>query len=133
MVSVTTRQVVYARAGGICEYCRLPEEFSPVARLQIEHILPIKHGGTSVLDNLAIACIDCNLRKGTNLTGIDPDSGQVVQLFNPRAQVWSEHFAWKGVEIVGLTSVGRVTIRVLDLNSEDRLIVRSVSYRAKSQ
>jgi hypothetical protein len=130
MVGTRTRQAVYARAGGVCQ---LPEEFSPVARLQIEHILPIKHGGTSALANLAAACIDCNLRKGSNLTGIDPDSGQIVQLFNPRDQAWSEHFAWKGVEILGLTSVGRTTIRVMDLNSEDRLIVRSVSYRAKSQ
>jgi hypothetical protein len=133
MVGTKARQAVYARAGGVCEYCQLPEEFSPVARLQIEHILPIKHGGTSALANLATACIDCNLRKGSNLTGIDPDSGQIVQLFNPRDQAWSEHFAWKGVEILGLTSVGRTTIRVMDLNSEDRLIVRSVSYRAKSQ
>lgn len=133
MVSATTRQAVYKRAGAICEYCQLPEEFSPVARLQIEHIIPIKHGGTTILDNLAIACIDCNLRKGSNLTGIDPDSGQIVELFNPRAQAWTEHFVWKGVEIVGLTSVGRATIRVMDLNSEDRLIVRSVSYRSKPQ
>jgi hypothetical protein len=133
MVNATTRQAVYERGGGICEYCQLPQEFSPVARLQVEHILPIKHGGTSDFGNLALACIDCNLRKGSNLTGIDPDSGQIVQLFNPRTQAWAEHFVWSGVEITGQTSVGRATIRVMDLNSEDRLIVRSATYRAKPQ
>ncbi len=133
MVSATTREAVFSRAGGVCEYCQLPEEFSPVARLQIEHILPLKHGGTSDFRNLALACIDCNLRKGSNLTGIDPDSGQIVQLFNPRTQRWGEHFVWNGVEIAGQTSVGRATIRVMDLNSEDRLIVRSVTYRAKTR
>jgi hypothetical protein len=133
MVSATTREAVFSRAGGVCEYCQLPEEFSPVARLQIEHVLPLKHGGTSDFDNLALACIDCNLRKGSNLTGIDPESGQITQIFNPRVQTWAEHFTWKGVEIEGRTSVGRATIRVMDLNSEDRLVVRSVSYRAKTR
>jgi hypothetical protein len=127
-----TRRFVRSRAANRCEYCQLPQEDSPVARLQLEHIRPLKHGGTDDVDNLALACIDCNLRKGSNLTGIDPTTDQVVELFHPRLQEWSAHFDWSGVRIVALTEVGRVTIRVLDLNSDDRLLVRLVSYRADS-
>lgn len=95
-----------------------------MARLQIEHIRPRKHGGDDSLDNLALPCIDCNLRKGPNLSGVDPDSESVVELFNPRLQVWSEHFTWDGPQLHGLTPVGRATIAVLGLNSLDRILLR---------
>jgi len=127
-----TRRFVRSRAADCCEYCQIPAQHSPVARLQIEHIRPRKHDGTDVEQNLALACIDCNLRKGSNLTGIDPDSDRVTELFNPRTQQWSDHFAWDGVQIMGLTDVGRTTVRVMELNSDDRLVVRVVSYRSNS-
>jgi hypothetical protein len=87
-------------------------------------VIPRKHGGSDVLENLALACIDCNLRKGPNLSGIDPQTGLVVRLFNPRRDKWSEHFPWDGILITGTSDVGRTTIVVLDVNSEDRLMVR---------
>ncbi|MCA9238075.1 MAG: HNH endonuclease [Planctomycetales bacterium] len=118
------REHVRQRAGLRCEYCQLAEEYSPVARLQIEHIRPRKHGGDDSLENLALACIDCNLRKGPNLSGIDPNAGSVVELFNPRQQVWSDHFAWDGPQVLGVTAVGRATIAVLGLNSLDRVQLR---------
>ncbi len=88
----TTREIVRTRAGDKCEYCQLDQEHSPVAKLQIEHVRPKKHGGSDSIENLALACIDCNLRKGTNLSGIDPDTDQVIELFNPRTQPWADHF-----------------------------------------
>ncbi len=100
---------------------------SPLAPLQVEHVIPRKHGGADAHDNLAAACIDCNLRKGTNLTGIDPEGGVVTPLFDPRRQTWSDHFRWDGLEMVGLTAAGRTTIRVLGLNSDDRIEVRAWS------
>ena len=130
-MDAATRMLVRSRAADRCEYCQLPEEHSPVARLQIEHIRPRKHGGTDDEINLALACIDCNLRKGSNLTGIDPTTDKIVELFNPRSEQWATHFEWSGVRVVGLTDVGRVTIRVLDLNSDDRLVIRLVSYRSE--
>lgn len=48
----------------------------------------------------------------------------MVPLFNPRTQVWAEHFFWEGLELNGITSIGRATVRVLDLNSIDRIEVR---------
>lgn len=123
-----TRRRVRQRAGNCCEYCRLAEQYSPVARLQIEHVIPRKHGGTDDEANLALACIDCNLHKGSNLTGIDPQTGQIAELFNPRRQRWTDHFAWHGMEIVGLTPVGRATVRVLEVNAEDRIQVRLAAH-----
>jgi hypothetical protein len=95
-----------------------------LAALHIEHIRPKKHGGTDDLANLALACVDCNLHKGTNLCGIDPETGEVVSIFNPRTQLWNDHFEWQGIHIGGRTAVGRATIAVLALNSEDQLALR---------
>jgi len=119
-----TRQFVRDRAGNRCEYCQLPQRLSPVAQLQIEHIVPRKHGGGDEDQNLALACIDCNLAKSSNLAGIDPVTGQTVPLFNPRIQQWHEHFAWNGATLAGLTAVGRATIRVLNINDDERQQVR---------
>mgnify|MGYP002626458909 CR=1 FL=1 len=124
MIDQATREKVRHRAGLCCEYCHLTEAHSPVARLQIEHIRLKKHGGTDDVANLALACIDCNLSKGSNLTGIDPQTDSVTTLFNPRTQQWEDHFARIGFRIEGVTEVGRTTVRVLNMNSEGRLRVR---------
>ncbi|HEY2839336.1 MAG TPA: HNH endonuclease [Pirellulales bacterium] len=124
MIPVATRTRVIERGGRRCEYCGRRQEDSPLAPLQVEHVIPRKHGGSDEIDNLAAACIDCNLRKGSNLTGIDPETGVITPLLDPRRQAWSDHFRWDRLEIVGLTAVGRATIRVLDLNSDDRMEVR---------
>lgn len=105
-----TRRRVRERAGGRCEYCHLPVRAQTLQQFHIEHITPIKHGGTDDDENLAVACIDCNLHKGSNLTGIDPETGRIVVLFNPRSQDWDEHFAWNGFSLDGVTDVGRPTI-----------------------
>lgn len=118
------RQWVRERAGDRCEYCGLRQEQSPFARLQIEHIRARQHGGGDDSENLALACVDCNLRKGPNLAGIDPETESMTPLFNPRTDRWDEHFSWNGIRIEGKTGRGRATIAVLSLNHEDRLEVR---------
>lgn len=119
-----TRRLVRERAGNRCEYCGLSQDQSPLAALHIEHILPKKHGGTDSLENLALACIDCNLHKGCNIAGLDPETGALIELFHPRQHLWSSHFEWQGQVIVGKTPIGRTTAQVLQLNSEDRLELR---------
>jgi|SRR2546421_7145483 len=119
MIGSQTRTQVRERAHDACEYCHLYQDDSPLAALHVEHVVPKVHGGSDELDNLALACIDCNLHKGTNLTGIDPQTNKVIELFHPRNQEWNEHFEWQGVHIVGKTNTGRTTIRVLNMNSED--------------
>lgn len=121
-----TRTLVWERAGHRCEYCQLHQSDSPLAPLHVEHIVPQCHGGSDDPDNLALACIDCNLHKGPNLTGLDPETNQVTALFHPRQHRWAEHFEWRGIHLVGLTAIGRTTVRVLHINSDDQLALRSV-------
>ena len=95
----------------------MPQRLFPVP-FQMDHIVAEKHGGETVAENLALACPHCNLYKGPNIAGIDPASGQVVRLFHPRTDVWSEHFAWEGVDLTGRSPIGRVTVQVLAINAE---------------
>ncbi|MEE8291626.1 MAG: HNH endonuclease [Candidatus Tectomicrobia bacterium] len=121
----SVKALVRERADNRCAYCQLHQNDSPLAALHIEHVIPKKHGGLDAPDNLALACIDCNLRKGPNLTGIDPETHQVTELFHPRRYAWRDHFAWDGISIVGKTAIGRTTVRVLSMNSDDQLVLRS--------
>lgn len=89
-----------------------PEDF------HVEHIIARKHGGRDEMDNLAWACIFCNLYKGPNLASFDPDSGELSRLFHPRRDRWEEHFRMTGSQIIGLTPVGRTTGWLLELNSD---------------
>jgi 5-methylcytosine-specific restriction endonuclease McrA len=124
-MNAATRVRVRERAGHRCEYCQLRQDDSPLAALHVEHIIPKIHGGADTFGNLALACIDCNLHKGPNLTGIDPQTKRIAKLFHPRLQRWDDHFEWRGLHLAGKTAIGRTTIRVLDMNSEDHLTLRS--------
>ncbi len=123
-MTAAMRALVRQRADYRCEYCQTHQEDSPLAALHIEHIRPIKHGGTDDESNLCLACIDCNLHKGPNLTGIDPLTDELTLLFHPRQQRWDDHFRWDGIHAVGQTEIGRTTIRVLCMNSDEHLELR---------
>ena len=118
------RRQVRQRANGRCEYCQMPEEYDPLS-FEIEHIVPQKHGGLSVDANLAVACFSCNRHKGPNLAGLDPQTGALTQLFNPRNDMWRSHFQWNGPRLSGLTDVGRTTIEVLRINASTRMALRA--------
>ncbi|HBN76299.1 MAG TPA: hypothetical protein DD473_10875 [Planctomycetaceae bacterium] len=131
MINAQLKSEIRERAQHKCEYCQLEQQDSPLASLQIEHIIPRKHGGLSRSKNLALACIDCNLHKGANLTGIDPDSNLITPLFHPREQSWEDHFEWHGPKLYGKTDIGRTTIRVLNMNSDDQVSLRSIKLFTK--
>ena len=119
----TTRDLVRQRARERCEYCRLHQEHSGL-RHHVEHITARVHGGSEDDDNLALACQRCNLHKGTNLTGIDPQTGKLAPLFHPRRDRWSDHFTFEGVHVIGISAVGRATVQVLNMNDARRLELR---------
>jgi hypothetical protein len=119
------RQFVRERAAQRCEYCRIPQEALPWARFHIEHIRARQHGGTDDVANLALACQRCNVRKGPNLASIDPETGALTQLFNPRRDAWNEHFSLVEHRIVGLSPIGRATATLLDMNDSDRVQIRA--------
>jgi hypothetical protein len=119
VIDAAATRLVRARAKGCCEYCRDPEVLS-LAAFHIEHIVARQHGGSDETQNLALACPDCNLRKGPNLTGVDPATGEVTRLFHPRTDQWDEHFTLRGVRLEGRTAAGRATERLLTFNSPAR-------------
>lgn len=127
--SAELRRQVIERAGNHCEYCWLHQDVAASTH-QVDHVIAEKHGGQTSLDNLALSCTVCNRRKGSDISSIDPDTGALAALFNPRAQNWSDHFQLDGLRIVGLTATGRTTVAFLQLNAVERLIERAELIRA---
>jgi hypothetical protein len=119
-----TRRRIFEQAGNRCGYC-LGEQKYVYAPLEIDHILPTAEGGTDDEVNLWLACGLCNSHKSTKTHGVDKTSKRKVKLFNPRKQNWKRHFyVENGIEIVGKTAVGRVTVEALRLNSRIAITVR---------
>ena len=123
-MEAATRDAVRRRARNRCEYCLLEQRDSDL-RHHIEHIVAKQHGGSDHADNLALACHRCNLHKGPNLSGIDPITGDLVQLFHPRHESWRDHFQIQGARIEGRTQVGRAAVAVLAMNDARRLELRA--------
>ena len=123
MIDPEARSLVRRRAGNRCEYCLLRQEHSDLTH-HVEHIVAKQHGGSDEPGNLALACHRCNLRKGPNLTGIDPFTNQLAPLFHPRRDRWDHHFRMDGVRIAGITTTGRATVQVLAMNDARRLDLR---------
>ena len=123
------RRQVVERARDCCEYCRLHQNLVASAH-QVDHIIAEKHGGPTILENLALSCMTCNLRKSSDISSLDPETGKLMPLFNPRFQPWSEHFALDGPRLMGLTAIGRTTVEFLQLNSFERLVEREAFMRA---
>lgn len=122
-------ELVRRRAGNRCEYCQLPQEHS-VLQFHIEHIIARQHGGAQQPGNLALACPECNWFKGTNIASIDPDTGDLVRLFDPRSDAWDTHFRKEGALIRGTTAMGRTTAWLLQFNTGDRLRWREFLLRS---
>ena len=106
---------VMLRAGYRCEYCRL-SQLGQEATFHIDHVVPRAAGGQTTADNLALSCVSCSLRKWARQTAPDPESGMDAPLFNPRTQVWDEHFCWQDEKIVPLSPTGRATVAALAMN-----------------
>ncbi len=128
-IPAALRQLVAERANGRCEYCLVRDE-DVLLPHQPDHIIAEQHGGKTEAENLALACVHCNRYKGPNIASIDPVSGQLTPLFNPRTHVWSEHFALNGAYIQPRTPIGRVTVQVLKLNDPKRVQIREALIEA---
>jgi 5-methylcytosine-specific restriction endonuclease McrA len=122
----TIQELVRERAGYLCEYCHTSELWQCV-RFTIDHIIPLAMGGSNLLENFALACFHCNRKKYVNRSGLDPLSGKETRLFNPRRDIWNDHFSLSAdrCSLVSQTSVGRTTIVVLELNRSRILAIRA--------
>ncbi|HVX14184.1 MAG TPA: HNH endonuclease signature motif containing protein [Pirellulales bacterium] len=123
------REFVRHRARDRCEYCLIPQEATPYFRFHVEHIIARQHAGESDDEaRLALACARCNAYKGPNLSSVDPSTGQIVLLFNLRQDRWEDHFFLDSGEVAGLTPTGRATVRLLNMNAENRVELRKEWY-----
>jgi hypothetical protein len=94
------------------------------ATFHVEHVIPQSRGGRTVFENLAWACPGCNLHKADRVEVRDPESGRLISLFNPRTDLWRDHYEWSGYEISAFTATGRATIAALNLNHARRILIR---------
>ncbi len=125
--SENERSFIVRRAQSYCEYCKtfVPDTF------EIEHIIPVIHGGTDNFDNLALSCGGCNSRKSSKINAIDSLTGIEVSLFHPRNEIWQEHFEWidNYTHLIGISSIGRATIELLQLNRAGLISLRLMLYK----
>lgn len=123
-VSKVARQLVRQRANFQCEYCLLNEKRSFIG-FEVDHIISRKHRGSNDPNNLAYSCGDCNRNKGTDIASIDwNNNNQITRFYNPRLDLWAEHFRLSNTVIESLTSIGEVTITIFRFNDQIRLTNR---------
>ncbi len=122
-ISEKLRQQVVNRADFLCEYC-LIYEGDTFLGCQVDHIISLKHGGTTEANNLAFACTYCNRNKGSDLGSISQQIRELVRFFNPRIDRWSEHFQLQGARVEPKTPIGEVTAKILGFNDPDRILER---------
>jgi hypothetical protein len=93
-------------------------------QFHIEHVQPQVHGGLTILDNLALACPGCNLKKSDRIVAVDPETDSMVRLFHPRNDRWQDHFEWNQYEVIAKTAIGRGSIFLLEMNHPRRIKIR---------
>jgi hypothetical protein len=126
VISAALREQVAERAERRCEYCLISEE-QAFSRHQVDHVIAVKHGGETTLDNLALCCALCNRRKGSDLSSLDPATGLLAPLFHPRRDNWHDNFEQRGGQLVARTVSAGATIRLLQLNRPNRVSERLIS------
>ncbi len=121
------RKQIKERARYLCEYCLSPERFC-TAYYEGDHIIPSSLGGTDNFDNFANTCGGCNNNKSNHTHAIDPLTGQIVPLYNPRIHIWEDHFGWDEtyVLMLGISPIGRATIKKLRLNRDEVVNLRTL-------
>lgn len=124
-IPAALRREVIARARNRCEYCGIPDDATLVSH-EVDHVVAERHGGKTVRENLAYSCFRCNRLKGSDLTSIDPQTGNIIRLFDPRADKWRRHFRFAdNATIEPLTAVGRTTVQFLRLNDIEWVALRA--------
>ena len=126
-IPVAVQRALLELSQGYCEYCVAPSNFS-TDYFHYEHIIPLILNGKSELDNLARSCGICNNNKRDKIEYFDPLTQQTVRLYNPRQDIWLDHFQWNDddLRLIGLTPIGRATINLLKLNRVNTVNLRKL-------
>ncbi len=122
-IGAELRRLVVARSAGLCEYC-LIAEVDTFFGCEADHIISEKHGGGTIAENLAYACVRCNQTKGSDIGSINWETQEFVRFYNPRTDRWADHFELVGNHIDGLTPIGLVTARILGFNTGESVLER---------
>ena len=122
-ISSALRREVIERATNCCEYCRLSQDDN-FFTFHVDHIISEKHEGETSSDNLCLSCPNCNIRKGSDIAGSDPETHKVTFLYHPRTQDWNEHFLIDKGYIHGKTAEGRLAVQLLRFNDVERVAER---------
>jgi hypothetical protein len=128
-ISLELRRLVAQRANCRCEYCLILAS-DRLSGCHVDHIISLKHGGETTSENLAYACMFCNLNKGTDLGSIIWRTGELVRFFNPRRDRWKDHFEFDNALIQTLTDIGEVTARIFQFNDPERILERQILMKA---
>ena len=128
-IPASLRRVVIRRASGLCEYC-LIHQGDAYFTFQVDHIISRKHRGPTTATNLALACLRCNVAKGSDVGAFVGRPRQLTRFYHPRKDWWAEHFRLQGVRIMPLTDIGEATVQLFDLNGSDRLLLRRALAKA---
>jgi HNH endonuclease len=120
-VSSKIRKAVEQRANYKCEYCCIHQD-DMFLSFELDHVIPLKHRGTNDFENLALACPHCNQHKGSDFATLSGE--EIVRLFNPRTDRWSDHFVGINGEIVSKSKIGEASVRVFRFNEPDLIILR---------
>lgn len=126
-LSSRIKKQVARRASNLCEYCLANSEFA-FHTFPVDHIVPLSLGGTNDLENLANSCQFCNNSKYNKTECLDPIANEMTRLFNPRIDLWTDHFMWDETKthIIGITSIGRATVRCLKVNRSEAVNLRRI-------
>lgn len=124
-ISESLRAQVAKRARHCCEYCLIPE-IETYLGCEVDHIISLKHEGTTELDNLAFACVYCYRNKGSDVGSVVLPDRTFIRFYNPRIDNWSAHFELEEGVIVPLTDIGKVTLKILDINLAERILERQL-------
>ncbi len=124
------RRLVASRAEGLCEYCLIHEADTHFG-CEIDHVISEKHGGVTAAPNLAYACLFCNRAKGSDIGSLD-DGGELVPLFHPRNERWSDHLRLTAImRIEPRSAVGAATVRLLAMNADERVLERQALHEER--
>ena len=126
-IPVAIQRAVLELSKGYCEYCVIPSNFS-TDYFHHEHIIPLTLDGKTELGNLARSCGICNNNKSDKIKHTDPLTKQIVRLYHPRQDIWTDHFQWRAddLHIIGITPIGRATIDLLKLNRVNAVNLRKL-------
>ena len=95
-IPVAIQRAVLELSKGYCEYCVIPSNFS-TDYFHHEHIIPLTLDGKTELGNLARSCGICNNNKSDKIKHTDPLTKQIIRLYHPRQDIWTDHFQWRAI------------------------------------